>query len=84
MNEEPEATPDDEPVEAERPKTGAEAWKERRALIVQRGAAARERGQAPNARERSQVSEARQLNTEREAAQQRSMNGGRTQRRARG
>lgn len=86
MNEEPEATPEDEPVEAkvERPKTGAEAWKERRALIIERGAAARDRGKAPSNRASNRVADQRRLNGEREQTQQRAMNGGRTQRRARG
>lgn len=90
MNDEPEATPEDEPAEDEvqRPKTGAEAWKERRALIIQRGAAARERGQAPSTRAEdradNRVVDQRKLNSEREAAQHRSKNTGRTQRRSRG
>ena len=82
MNEEPEATPEPEPVEVEIPKTGAEAWKERRALIIERGAAARARGQAE--RPSNRVAEQRQQNSGREAEQLRAMNGRRTQRRARG
>jgi hypothetical protein len=86
MNEEPEMTPEDEALEAEpqAAKTGAEAWKERRALIVERGAAARERSAAPSNRAANRVADQRRLNADREAKQQRAMNGGRTQRRARG
>ena len=86
MNEEPEGTAEDEPaeVEVELPKTGAEAWKARRALIIERGAAARDRGKAPSERASNRVADQRRLNAEREAAQLRSMNGGRTQRRPRG
>ena len=84
MNEEPEVTPDDEPDEVELPKTGAEAWKERRALIIERGAAARERGKAASTRADNRVADQRRLNAERETARLRAMNGGRTQRRARG
>ena len=84
MNEEPEATTEDEPVEVEAPKSGAEAWKERRRLIIERGAAARERGKAPSDRAANRVADQRRLNLDREQTQQRAMNGGRTQRRARG
>ena len=86
MNEEPEATPEDEPVEVERPKTGAEAWKERRALIISRGAAARDRSKGVNNDDKStnRVADQRRLNTEREATQLRAKNTGRTQKRARG
>jgi hypothetical protein len=84
MSDTPEGLPEDEPTEVEVPKTGAEAWKARRALIIERGAAARERSQAPNARGDNRVADQRRANAEREAAQLRSMNGGRTQRRARG
>ena len=88
MNEEPEATTEDEPVEVEieRPKTGAEAWKERRALIISRGAAARDRSSAVNNDDKStnRVADQRKLNTEREATQHRAKNTGRTQKRARG
>ena len=88
MNEEPEATTEDEPVEVEieRPKTGAEAWKERRALIISRGKAARDRSSAVNNDDKStnRVADQRKLNTEREATQHRAKNTGRTQKRARG
>ena len=84
MNEEPEATPEPEPVEVEIPKTGAEAWKERRALLVERGAAARARSKGGGGRPDNRVAEQRQQNSGREAEQLRAMNGGRTQRRARG
>ena len=86
MNEEPEATPEEEPVEVERPKTGAEAWKERRALIISRGAAARDRSKGVNNDDKStnRVADQRRLNTEREATQLRAKNTGRTQKRARG
>jgi hypothetical protein len=88
MNDAPEVTPDDEPVEVEveRPKTGAEAWKERRALIISRGAAARDRSQGVNNDDKAtnRVAEQRKLNTEREASQLRAKNTGRTQKRARG
>ena len=55
MTDAPEATPEEEPVaeeqvEPELAKTGAEVWKERRALILSRNSAARERGQAPSTR----------------------------------
>ena len=88
MHEEPQATPEDEPVaaEVEVPKTGAEAWKERRALIIERGAAARDRSKAVNNDDRTtnRVADQRRLNTEREATQLRAKNTGRTQKRARG
>jgi hypothetical protein len=86
MNEEPEATPEDEPVEVEPPKTGAEAWKERRALIISRGAAARDRSKGVNNDDKAtnRVADQRRLNTEREATQLRAKNTGRTQKRARG
>jgi hypothetical protein len=69
---------------AETLKTGAEAWKERRALLSARGAAARARGQAPSDRAAQRIQDQQRQNLEREATQLRSMNGGRTQRRARG
>lgn len=86
MNEEPEAAPEDEPVEIERPKTGAEAWKERRALIISRGVAARDRSRGVNNDDKAtnRVADQRKLNTEREATQLRAKNTGRTQKRARG
>jgi hypothetical protein len=84
MTDEPDVAPEEEQAEIEIPKTGAEAWKERRRLIIERGAAARERSKAPNERGANRVEDQRRANADREAAQLRSMNGGRTQRRARG
>ncbi len=88
MSDEPDATPEEEPVaddEVQAPKTGAEAWRERRQQIIQRGAAAaREGGKAPSGKAKNQVVDGRRLNADREAAQQRSKNTGRTQRRSRG
>ena len=85
MNEEPEMTGEDELLEAPRPKTGAEAWKERRALIIERGAAARDRSRGVNDdRTTNRVTDDRKLNTERAATQLRAKNTGRTQKRARG
>ena len=88
MIDEPDATPEDEQgdeEEVQAPKTGAEAWKERRQQIIQRGAAAaREGGKAPSGKTKNQVAEGRRLNAGREDAQQRSKNTGRTQRRSRG
>ena len=84
MSEAPEATPEEEPVELEVPKTGAEAWKARRALILDRNAAAHDRGKAKSDRASNRVADQRRLNAEREAAQQRSMNAHLTKKRPRG
>lgn len=87
MNEEPEATGEEELVEVPRPKTGAEAWKERRALIIERGAAARDRSKGANVngnRTTNRVADERRLNTDRTATQLRAKNTGRTQKRDRG
>ena len=86
MTDEPDVAPEEEPVEVEAPKTGAEAWKERRALIISRGAAARDRSKSVNNDDKStnRVADQRRLNTEREATQLRAKNTGRTQKRARG
>ena len=88
MSDEPDATPEDEQVEEDEvqaPKTGAEAWKERRQQIIQRGAAAaREGGKAPSSKTKNRVGDQRRANADREATQQRSKNTGRTQRRSRG
>ena len=89
MSDEPDETPEDDQVEEDEvqaPKTGAEAWKERRQQIIQRGAAAaREGGKAPSGKaKKNQVGDQRRANLDREATQQRSKNTGRTQRRSRG
>ena len=84
MSEAPDVTPDEEPVEVERLKTGAEAWKERRALILDRNRAARDRGKGASTREDNRVADQRRSNAERDAAQLRSMNGHLTKKRPRG
>ena len=84
MSEAPDATPEEEPAEVVPPKTGAEAWKERRALILDRNRAARDRGKGDSGRGENRVVDQRRANAGRDAAQLHSMNGHRTQKRPRG
>jgi hypothetical protein len=84
MSEAPDATPEEEPAEVVPPKTGAEAWKERRALILDRNRAARDRGKGHSDREDNRVADQRRANAGREAAQLQSMNAHLTKKRPRG
>jgi hypothetical protein len=84
MSEAPDVTPDQEPPEIARLKTGAEAWKKRRALILDRNRAARDRGRGDSTREDNRVADERRANAERDAAQLRSMNGDLTKKGPRG
>lgn len=49
MSQAPDATPEEEPAVAP-PKIGAEAWKKRHALILDRNSAARNRSNSMNGR----------------------------------
>ena len=84
MSEAPDATPEEEPAAVVPPKTGAEAWKERHALILDRNSAARNRGRGHSGRGDNRVADQRGENPGPDGAQLHSMNGHLTKKRPRG
>ena len=87
MDDAPESLPDEEPTEVEIPKTGAEAWKARRAQILDRNSAAHDRAKKKTDRPDrgdNRVADQRRENAGREAAQLRSMHGNMAKKRSRG
>lgn len=93
MSDEPEETPEDEPEaeleeeeleEVELPKTGAAAWKERRAAIMGKGASGAAGGKQPGKSGGSRVVEQRRQNSGRDAAQTNAKNSNRVRKSPRG
>lgn len=84
MPDAPEATPEEEPVVVDLPKSAAAAWKERRALIVERNSAARDRSNSAKMPADNRVAEQRRRNSERDSTQIQVSNANLTRKRPRG
>ena len=84
MSDAPEGAPEEEPVVVELPNAGAAAWKERRALIVERNSAARDRSKTGTMPADNRVAEQRRQNAERDSSQIRASNANFTRKRPRG